>query len=80
MPPELRRFILDQLADIEASELKSEQTPAGAYSHTSSVLSESTDSVALKILEGLKKRETLVPKVSDITKRKYVAAVMAAYD
>jgi hypothetical protein len=45
-------------------------TPAPAPS------SESNDSVALKILEGLKKREKLVPTVSDITKRRYVLQVL----
>lgn len=67
VPPEIRRFILDQLAEIEA-------TDAGSNSPTASSLpsaSESNDSVALKILEGLKKRDKLVPAVSsDNTKRR----------
>lgn len=71
VPTELRRFILDQLADIEAAALQAgpSQSSKGQYESTEKP-AESTDSVALRLLEGLKKRENLVPKVSDITKRR----------
>lgn len=66
VPPEIRRFILDQLAEIEATDIGANTSSTGAIP----VATESSDSVALKILEGLKKRDKLVPAVSEITKRR----------
>ena len=67
VPPEIRRFIMDQLAEIEASDIGSSSPSASSFP----AASESNDSVALKILEGLKKRDKLVPAVSsEGTKRK----------
>ena len=74
VPPELRRFILDQLGEIEAAELlksSSTERPSERRSSIHQDPLESTDSEALRILEGLKKRENLVPKSSDHTKRRY---------
>jgi hypothetical protein len=71
VPPELRRFILDQLGEIEAAELlKTSSTERRSSIHQESP-AESTDSEALRILEGLKKRENLVPRSSEHTKRRF---------
>lgn len=65
LPPELRRFTLDQLSELEATALQA-GPPKSAASEPLS-----TDSAALKLLDGLRKREYLVPKASEITKKRF---------